>query len=390
MMPRGRQFLHTPGPTNMPERVLRAMDRPALDHRSAEFRAVADRCFANLKAVFKTTQPVLVYPSAGHGAWEAAIVNICAPGDRLLMAETGYFSDSWREMAEAFGVMVDYLPGDWRHGVDPDAVETRLRDDRAGAIKAVAVVHNETSTGVASDVQAVRRAIDAAGHPALLMVDTISSLASFDFRMDEWAVDVAVGGSQKGLMLPPGLSFTGVSEKALAACQSATLPRGYWDWRAMLPDGRTISFPCTPAVNMFFGLDAALGMLLEEGLPAVFARHHRLAEATRKAVEGWGLEFWAVRPEQRSDTITAVKLPSGHRPDTLRRTCMADFNIVIATGLKHMADSVIRLGHLGDLNAPMTLGMLAGLQAAMKRNGVPYHAGGLDAAIDFLAGEGDG
>lgn len=387
MMPRGRQFLHTPGPTNLPDRILRAMDRPAIDHRSPQFQDVAQSCFAGLKQVFKTEHPVLVYSSAGHGAWEAALVNTCSPGDKLLMTETGFFSESWKSMAQNFGLVVEYLPGDWRHGFDPAAIEDCLKKDIKHEIKALAVVHNETSTGILSDAAAARRAIDAAGHPALLMVDTISSLASVDFCMDEWGVDVAVGGSQKGLMLPPGLSFTGISPKAIEASRAATLPRGYWDWRLIIPDGISPGFSYTPAVNMYLGLEAALEMLMEEGLDAVFARHHRLAEATRKAAEAWGMELWAKRPDQRSETITAIMLPEGHSASEMRATCLEKFNVVIPTGLKHMAGRVLRVGHLGDLNEPMILGTLASIEMALKINGVPHQAGGVGAAMDYLAEE---
>jgi len=383
--PRGRQFLHTPGPTNMPDRVLRAMDRPAMDHRGPEFQRIANACFEGLTRIFKTEHPVLVYPSAGHGAWEAALANSCSPGDRVLMAETGAFSTWWKDMAEALGLIVDYLPGDWRAGADPAAIEARLTEDKAHAIRAVAIVHNETSTGVLSPVAEIRRAIDRARHPALFLVDTISSLASIDFRMDEWQVDVAVGGSQKGLMLPPGLGFNGVGAKALSASQSARCRRSYWDWRAMLPDGKTVTFPCTPPVNLFFGLKDAIDMLLEEGLDQVFERHRRLAEAVRRAVAAWGLELVARNPEQQSNSVSAILLPDGHDAEALRKTCLERFNLVLGSGLLRLRGRAFRIGHLGDLNELMILGTLSGVEMGLRANAVPHRPGGVQAAIDYLA-----
>ena len=384
---RGRQFLHTPGPIMMPDRILRAMDRPALDHRGAEFRNLADACFDGLKRVFQTENPVLIYPSAGHGAWEAALVNTCSPGDVVLMCETGAFSDSWKEMAEAFGITVEYLPGDWRHGADPDAVEAHLAEDKARRIKAVAVVHNETSTGVLSRAAEIRHAIDNAGHPALFMLDVISSLASMDVRVDEWQVDVAVGGSQKGLMLPPGLSFTTVSEKAFRASQSARQSRSYWDWTALLPDGRTPAFTCTPAINLMFGLREAIDMLIEEGLDTVFARHARLTEAVRRAVAGWGLELWSADPREHSNSVSTILVPDDHDANALRACCLERFNVVLAGGLQRLDGKAFRIGHLGDLNEPMILGTLATVEAALGVTGIPHTKGGIVAAIDYLAGE---
>ena len=283
---RGRQFLHTPGPTMIPERILRAMDRAALDHRGPEFGAVAKRCFAGLKWVYRTESPVVIFPAAGHGAWEAALANTCAPGSRVLMAETGFFSDAWKRMAESFDLVVDYLPGDWRHGADPDAIAEHLAGDSGHQITAVAIVHNETSTGVTSRLPEIRAAIDAAGHPALLLADTVSSAASMDFRMDDWGVDVAIGGSQKGLMLPPGLSFNAIGPKAWRAAQEVAQRRSYFDWRLVLADGANPGFPCTPAMHLMFGLAEAIAMLEEEGLEACFARHARLAGAVRAAIAG--------------------------------------------------------------------------------------------------------
>lgn len=384
---RGRQFLHTPGPTMMPDRILHALARPALDHRGPEFLALAERCFAGLKRIFRTERPVLVYPAAGHGAWEAALVNTCSPGDRVLMCETGAFSQWWKEMAAALGLAVDYLPGDWRHGADPEAVEAHLAADGGGDIRAVAVVHNETSTGVASRVAEIRRAIDAAGHPALLLVDTISSLASIDFRMDEWGVDVAVGGSQKGLMLPPGLGFTGVSEKAFRAARASTARRSYWDWRDMMPDGETAGFVCTPPINLMFGLAEAIDMLEEEGLEACFARHRRLAEAVRRAVAGWGLELNARDAREASDSVSAIRVPEGHDAEAVRRIARERFDVVLGVGILKLAGRAFRIGHLGDLNAPTVLGALAAVQASLAAAGVPHDPRGIAAAIDWLTGD---
>lgn len=384
---RGRQFLHTPGPTAMPDRILQAMARPALDHRGPEFLRIAERCFAGLKRVFRTERPVSIYPAAGHGAWEAALANVCAPGDRVLMCETGAFSQWWKEMAEALGLAVDYLPGDWRSGADPAAVEAHLAADRGRVLRAVAVVHNETSTGVASRIAEVREAIDAAGHPALLLVDTISSLASMDFRMDEWGVDVAVGGSQKGLMLPPGLGFTGVSEKAFRASRANPAPRSYWDWRATMPDGETAGFVCTPPINLMFGLAEALDMLEEEGLEACFARHRRLAGATRSAVAGWGLEINARDAREASDSVSAVRLPEGHDAEAVRRIARERHDVVLGVGILRLAGRAFRIGHMGDLNAPMLLGALASVQAALAEARVPHDPRGILAAIDRLTGD---
>ncbi len=369
----------------MPDRILRAMDRPAIDHRGPQYAEIADRCYAGVKAVFKTEHPVLISASAGHGAWEAALTNTCSPGDRILMSETGAFSAQWKQMAESFRLEVDYVPGDWRHGVDPAAIEARLAEDKAHAIKAVAIVHNETATGVTSRVAEVRKAIDNADHPALYLVDTISSLGSMDFRMDEWQVDVAIGGSQKGFMLPPGLSFTGVSDKALQAAKTSGTPRHYFDWARMLPDGKTPTFLSTPPTNLIFGLAEALDMLEEEGLDACFERHARLAEATRRAVTGWGLELNASDPGERSNSITAALMPEGHDADVFRSFCLDRYNLALAGGLMNLQGKLIRIGHLGDLNEPMMLGTLATIEAALAATGVPHAAGGINAAIAYLA-----
>lgn len=387
---RGRQFLHTPGPTIIPDRIFRAMNRPALDHRGPEFLGITRRCFDGLKQVFRTESPVTIFPAAGHGAWEAALANVLSPGDRMLIAETGAFSTWWKEMAEALGIEVDYLPGDWRHGADVAAIEAHLAEDRAGTIKAVALVHNETSTGILSDAAGVRAAIDRAGHSALYLVDTISSLGSIDFRMDEWGVDVAVGGSQKGLMLPPGMSFTAIGPKALHASKTARMPRNYFDWAAVLPDGKTPVLPWTPPEPLIFGLAEALTMLEEEGLEACFARHARLAEATRRAAVGWGFELNALDPTQASNSVTAVRMPKGHDAEAFRATCLDRYNLVLAGGIMRLQGTLFRIGHLGDLNEAMILGTLATIETALTATGVPHQTGGINAAIAYLAGDDDG
>jgi alanine-glyoxylate transaminase/serine-glyoxylate transaminase/serine-pyruvate transaminase len=383
---RGRQFLHTPGPSIIPDRIFRAMDRPALDHRGPEFLSLARRCFDGLKTVFCTENPVTMFPAAGHGAWEAALANTLSPGDRIVMPETGAFSTWWKDMAESLGITVDYLAGDWRHGADPAAIEAHLADDRAGAIKAVALVHNETSTGILSDAAGVRAAIDRAGHSALYLVDTISSLASMDFRMDEWDVDVAVGGSQKGLMLPPGMSFTAIGPKALAAAKTSRMPRNYFDWAHVLPDGKTPELPWTPPEPLIFGLAEALTMLEEEGLETCFARHARLAEATRRAVAGWGFALNPLDPAEASNSVTAVHVPEGHDADAFRTACLDRYNLVLATGIGPLKGRIFRIGHLGDLNEAMILGTLATIETTLAATGVPHKSGGINAAIAYLSG----
>jgi alanine-glyoxylate transaminase/serine-glyoxylate transaminase/serine-pyruvate transaminase len=389
--PRGRQFFHNPGPTNIPDRVLRAMDRASLDFMGAEFGVIEQECFERLKRIFKTRETMFVYAASGHGAWEAAMVNICSPGDRVLVPDTGYFSQSWASMVTALGVTPELLAGDRRKGVDPASVEARLKADTAREIKAVLLVHNETSTGVAHPCAEVRQAMDRAGHPALFLVDVISSLGSFDFRMDDWRVDVTVGGSQKGLMLPPGMSFTGVSAKALAATQSALLPRCYWDWRAMQAR-QPQKFPGTAPVNMFCGLLEALRLLEEEGLDRVFARHRRLAEATRRAVQVWGegggIEIFATDPRRRSDSVTAILLPSGSDAEALRATALNRFNVSLGGGLGDLKGRVFRIGHMGDLNEPMLLGALAAVEMSLGICKVPHRKGGVDAAMSHLAAAG--
>ena len=380
----GRHFLQIPGPTNVPDRVLRAIERPTIDHRGPEFARLAERVLSGLREVFRTRGNVLIFPSSGTGAWEAALVNTLSPGDPVLMCETGHFSTLWTEMARRLGLEVEVLEGDWRTGADPARIEARLAEDRARAIKAVAVVHNETSTGVTSRIGAVRAAIDAAGHPALLLVDTISSLASIDYRHDEWGVDVTIAGSQKGLMLPPGLGFNAVSDKALAASRTAAMARSYWDWESMLGANRTGYFPYTPATNLLFGLAEAIDMLLEEGLESVFRRHDRHAEATRRAVRAWGLEVWCRRPEEYSSSLTAVRMPEEHSADALRKTILETFDMSLGNGLGRLADSVFRIGHLGDFNDLMLAGTLSGIEMGLNLAGVPHRRGGVDAALASL------
>jgi alanine-glyoxylate transaminase/serine-glyoxylate transaminase/serine-pyruvate transaminase len=382
----GRHFLQIPGPTNVPDRVLRAMDNPTMDHRGPDFGLFGAQVLEKVKAVFKTAQPVVIYPASGTGAWEAALVNTLSPGDSVLMCETGQFAFLWREMAERLGIRPEFIQTDWRRGADVPGIEARLRADREHAIKAVCVVHNETSTGATSRVDEVRRAMDAAGHPALLLVDTISSLGSIDYRHDEWGVDVTVAGSQKGLMLPPGLSFNAISPKALKAAESAQLPRSFWDWRPMLASNATGYFPYTPATNMLYALDTALDMLLAEGLENVFARHDRHAEATRRAVRGWGLEVQCEDPRHYSSALTAVRVPEGHSANALRAAILEKFNMSLGNGLGRLNDRVFRIGHLGDFNDLALMGTLTGVEMGLRLAGVPHQDQGVKAAMDYLAG----
>jgi alanine-glyoxylate transaminase/serine-glyoxylate transaminase/serine-pyruvate transaminase len=383
----GRHFLQIPGPTNVPDRVLRAIDFPTIDHRGPEFGELGKRVLAAMKRLFKSTRgEVVIYPASGTGAWEAALVNTLSPGDRVLMYETGHFATLWQRMAARLGLEVELIPGDWRRGADPEAIEKRLRADGAKAIKAVCVVHNETSTGVTSRMAEVRKAIDAAGHPALYMVDTISSLASIDYRHDEWAVDVTVAGSQKGLMLPPGLSFNCISPKALAASKSARLARSYFAWDEMIANGKSGYFPYTPATNLLYGLDEALKMLLdEEGLDAVFARHQRHAEATRRAVRAWGLEVFALDPREYSASLTGVLMPAGHDADRVRKVILEAFDLSLGTGLTKLGGKMFRIGHLGDFNDLMLMGTLAGVEMGLALAGVPAKKEGVQAAMAYLA-----
>jgi len=383
--PSGRHFLQIPGPTNVPERVLRAIDRPTIDHRSAQFAQLARECLDGLQAIFQTQQLIVIFPASGTGAWEAALVNTLSPGDAVLMYETGHFAATWRKLAEALGLRAQFIADDWRNGVRADLIEAQLAEDRAHAIKAVCVVHNETATGVTCDIAAVRRAIDRARHPALLMVDTISSLASIDYRADEWGVDVTVAGSQKGLMLPPGLSFNAISDKALSASKSATLPKSYFRWGEMLDSNKSGFFPYTPATNLLYGLREALLMLQEEGLEHVFARHARHAEATRHAVRAWGLELWARNTGEYSNALTAVLMPQGHDERELRRVILEKFDMSLGSGLGKISGKVFRIGHLGHFNDLMLCGTLAGVEMGLTAANVPHQAGGVQSAMNYLA-----
>jgi alanine-glyoxylate transaminase/serine-glyoxylate transaminase/serine-pyruvate transaminase len=382
----GRHFLQIPGPTNVPDRVLRAIDFPTVDHRGPEFGTIGKEVLAGMKRVFKSTQgEVVIYPASGTGAWEAALVNTLSAGDRVLMYETGHFASLWQKMAAKLGLEVEFIASDWRRGADPEAIEKKLCADADKRIKAVCVVHNETSTGVVSRVPEVRKAIDAAKHPALFMVDTISSLASIDYRHDEWGVDVTVAGSQKGLMLPPGLSFNCISSKAMAASKAARLPRSYWAWDEMIANGKTGYFPYTPATNLLYGLREALKMLLdEEGLDAVFARHQRHAEATRRAVRAWGLEVFALDPREYSGSLTAVMMPAGHDADRLRKIILEAFDMSLGTGLTKLGGKVFRIGHLGDFNDLTLMGTLAGVEMGLELAGVPVKKEGVQAAMEYL------
>lgn len=381
----GKHFLQIPGPTNVPERVLRAMARPTIDHRGLEFANLTKEIIGRLKQIFRTSGTVVIYPSSGTGAWEAALVNTLSPGDKVLMFETGYFATLWYNMAVKLGLEVDFVPGDWRHGVDPDIVEKKLSKDRGHKVKAIAIVHNETSTGVTSRVAEIRKAIDRVGHPALFMVDTISSLASIDYRHDEWGVDVTIGCSQKGLMLPPGLGLNAISEKALKASKSAKLPKSYWDWEAMINENEKGFFPYTPATNLLYGLRESLQMLLEEGLDNVFSRHRRLAEATRRAVRAWGFEILCLNPEEYSNSLTAVLMPDGLNADELRQLILENFNMSLGTGLGKLKGKVFRIGHLGDFNDLMLAGTLSGIEMGLTLAKIPFSKGGVTEALDYLA-----
>jgi alanine-glyoxylate transaminase/serine-glyoxylate transaminase/serine-pyruvate transaminase len=385
----GRHFLQIPGPTNVPERVLRAIARPTIDHRGPEFAEFVLELLPALSRVFGTKDPVVIYPSSGTGAWEAALVNLLAPGDRVLAFETGHFATVWSEMAARLGLQAELVPGDWRHGVDPATVHQRLAEDRRHAIRAVMVVHNETSTGVTSRVAEVRAAIDAAEHPALLLVDTVSSLASIDYRHDEWGVDVAVSASQKGLMLPPGLGFNAVSEKALAAATSARLPRSYFDWDPIIAANRNGMYPYTPATNLLYGLRESIRMLEEETLPAVFARHQRHAAATREAVRAWGLEVLCADEREHSGSLTAVLMPPSHDADALRELILDRFDMSLGSGLGRLRRRVFRIGHLGAFNDLMLAGTLSGVEMGLALSGVPLRGSGVQAALAHLEGRHD-
>ena len=388
--PAGRHFLQIPGPTNVPDEVLRAIDHPTIDHRGPEFAHLGLKVLRDIKPVFGTKQPVIIYPASGTGAWEAAMVNTLSPGDAVLMVETGQFATLWKKLAERLGLVPEIIETDWRSGVDAAVVQARLAADTAHRIKAVAVVHNETSTGVTSNIPAVRRAIDAAKHPALLLVDTISSMGSIAFEHDAWGVDVTIAGSQKGLMLPPGLSFNAVSVKALEASRSARLPRAYWAWDEIITANEKGYWPTTPSTNLLYGLAVALDRLHAEGLANVFARHDRHAEATRRAVRGWGLEILCRNPAEYSSALTAVMMPTDasgkvHNADAFRKTVLERFNMSLGTGLGRLAGTVFRIGHLGDFNDLSLLGTLGGVEMGLQAAGIPHRAGGVQAAIDYLA-----
>jgi alanine-glyoxylate transaminase/serine-glyoxylate transaminase/serine-pyruvate transaminase len=383
----GRHFLQIPGPTPVPDRVLRAMDTPIIDHRGPEFSKLAKKCLDGIKTIFKTTNPVIIYTATGTGAWEGALVNTLSPGDKVLMAETGQFATLWKKMAEKLGLKPEFITTDWRHGIDPKAIEARLREDKNKEIKAVCVLHNETSTGALSPIPEIRKAIDAAGHPALLLVDTISSLASADYRHDEWGVDVSVGGAQKGLMLPPGMSFNAISDKAIAANKNSKLPKSFFAWDEMLAMNKVGFFPYTPGTQMLHGLAVGIEMLHEEGLDNVFARHERLAEATRRAVKHWGLENLNKNAGQYSPTITAIMMPDGHDADAFRALALEHFNISYGASFGAYAGKYFRIGHLGDINDGTLIGALGITEMALQLANVPIKKGGVQAAMDYLTAQ---
>ena len=385
----GRHFLQIPGPTNVPDRVLRAMDYPTIDHRGPDFARIGAACLAGIKTIFKTDSHVVIYPASGTGAWEAALVNLLNEGDKVLMVETGHFASLWHKMASRLGLETEFLETDWRRGADPSAVEDRLRADTEQQIKAVCVVHNETSTGSTTRIDDIRKAIDAAGHDAYFMVDTISSLASIDYRHDEWGVDVTVSGSQKGLMLPPGLSFNALSERAIDASKTAGMRRSYWDWQEQIAANASGAFPYTPATNLLYGLDEAITMLHEEGLDNVFARHDRHAEATRRAVQQWGLEVLCQEPKNYSSSLTAVLLPDGHNADDFRATVLDNFDMSLGNGLSKLAGKVFRIGHLGDFNDLMLMGTLSGVEMGLKLADIPHQTGGVATAMAYLSDTAD-
>lgn len=383
--PSGRHFLQIPGPTNVPDRILRAIDNPTIDHRGPEFGVLGRKVLSGLQGIFQTKHPVVIYPASGTGAWEAAIVNTLSPGDKVLMFETGHFATLWRKIAERMGLVVEFVPGDWRHGVDPAVVEEKLAADKSHAFKAVMVVHNETSTGCITRVGEVRKAMDRAKHPALLMVDTISGLGSIDYRHDEWGADVTVAGSQKGMMLPPGLSFNALSPKSLAASKTAKLPRSFWSWDEMLASNATGYFPYTPATNLLYGLAEAIDMMNEEGLANVFARHDRHAEATRRAARAWGLEIQCLEPKEYSSALTALLMPEGHDADRFRKLTLEAFDMSLGAGLAKVAGKLFRIGHLGSFNDLTLMGTLSGVEMGLEIAGVPHRKGGVAAAMAYLA-----
>jgi alanine-glyoxylate transaminase/serine-glyoxylate transaminase/serine-pyruvate transaminase len=381
----GRHFLQVPGPTNIPDRVLQAMAFPAMDHRGPDFQNLSINILKKIKLIFKSEDPVVIFPSAGTGAMEASLANTLSEGDKILMFETGHFATEWCQAARRYKLNVDFVPGDWRTGADPKIVEKKLREDKNHEIKAVLVTHNETSTGIKSQVEEVRKAIDSTNHPALFMVDTISSLGSYNYDHQKWKVDVTVGGSQKGLMCPPGLSFNAISPKALDAYKKSNLTKSYFDWGQMLENNKSGFYPYTPAVNLLYALNEAVDMLLEEGLENVFKRHKRHADATRVAVETWGLEILAKNPIERSDSITAIMVPDGHDSDNLRKIIYDNYNMSLGTGLNKVKGKVFRIGHIGDLNDLTLAGTLSGVEMGLKQSGIPFKKGGIMAALDFLS-----
>ena len=380
----GRHFLQIPGPTNVPERILRAIERPTIDHRGPEFKGLCFEVLEGIKEIFQTRQPVIIFPASGTGAWEAALVNTHSPGERVLMYDTGHFASTWYKLAMKLDLDAQLLPGSWREGAKPDEIEHILAEDKDRTIKSVCVVHNDTATGITSDIPAIRKAIDRSGHNALFCVDTISSLGSIDYRHDDWGVDVTVGGSQKGLMLPPGLSFNAVSKKALDACEGANLPRSYWDWQDMLNANKVGVFPYTPATNLLYGLREAVRMLLEEGLDQVFSRHRRLADAARAAVKAWELELNALNPGEYSNSLTAVLLPQGHDADEFRKVVLENFNVSLGNGLGRLSGKLFRIGHLGDFNEPMLLGTLGAIEMGLELAKIPHRPEGVRAAMNSL------
>ena len=386
MRPTGRHFLQIPGPTNTPDRVLRAMAQPTIDHRSQEFAALGRDVLDGIKRIFQTSSPVVIFPASGSGAWEAALVNTLSPGDRVMAFDVGEFARGWTEVARRLGLDVEVAPGDWRNGVDPLGLEQRLNDDRDRRIRAILVVHNETSTGITSRLPEIRRAIDRAAHPALLLVDAVSSLGSIELRHDDWGLDVTLSGSQKGLMLPPGLSFNAISEKALHASRSARLPRSYFAWEHMLPANANGFFPYTPSTNLLFGLREAIAMIEEEGLASVFARHRQHAEATRAAVRAWDLDIACQRQDEYSPSVTAVMMPHGHDADRFRSIVLDRFNMSLGAGLGRFKSKAFRIGHLGDFNDLMLMGTLCGVEMGLAIAGVPFQSGGVDAAMAQLCG----
>jgi len=386
----GRHFLQIPGPTNVPDRILRAIDRPTIDHRGPEFGVLGKKCLAGMQAIFQTTQPVVIYPASGTGAWEAALVNTLSPGDAVLMYESGHFATLWKNIAVKMGFKPEFIEGDWRHGAVPEAIEARLKEDRAHTIKAVAVVHNETSTGCVSRIPEIRAAIDRAGHPALLLVDTVSSIGSLEYKHDEWGADVTVGGSQKGLMLPPGMSFNAISAKALAAAKNSKSFKSFWGWEEMININKNGYFPYTPNTNLLYGLSEAIEMLVEEeGMANVFARHHRFGEATRRAVRHWAqggaMEILCLDDREHSDALTAVLLTQGHNADALRKVILENFDMSLGQGLGKVSGKIFRIGHLGDFNDLTLMGTLAGVEMGFEVAGIPYKKGGAQAAMDYLA-----